>query len=299
MRARVVAGTFSPSVALRVARQLGWLDAADLEVEEVPVRSSPEQFRALIDGALDVALTNPDNVLAYRFWPDNPLSRTADVAIVAGIDRGLGLGLYARRGLHPDQLGRAGLTVGVDVSTSGFAFVLYAIAESLGLNRSDQNVLALGSTPKRLEALVAGRCDITMLNAGNELRAEAAGCRLLARVTDVVSPYLGTVLAVVGDDRLDAARRLAGVFRRTAVGIVDGTLDEIAAHQARAALDLNAVLARRYVAGLKSKLDGLVTDEVTWRSDLSGVVQLRRRYHPGNVDWLDAAMAADSGLVRA
>ena len=31
MGARVTAGTFTPSVVLRVARRLGWLDAADLE----------------------------------------------------------------------------------------------------------------------------------------------------------------------------------------------------------------------------------------------------------------------------
>jgi hypothetical protein len=36
-----------------------------------------------------------------------------------------------------------------------------------------------------------------MLNAGNELRAEDAGCTLLARVSNACFPYLGTVLATV------------------------------------------------------------------------------------------------------
>src|SRR5262249_25481617 len=46
-------GTFTPSVLLRVARRGGWLRRAGVEVAETPVRSSPEQFAALLDGALD------------------------------------------------------------------------------------------------------------------------------------------------------------------------------------------------------------------------------------------------------
>src|SRR4051795_3944726 len=64
---QLVVGAFSPSVVLRVSRRLGLLDERGLEVTENPVTSSPAQFRALIDGDLDAALTSPDNVIAYRF----------------------------------------------------------------------------------------------------------------------------------------------------------------------------------------------------------------------------------------
>jgi len=296
---RIAVGAFSPSVLLRVARRMGHLGEHDLSVEEIPVLSSPAQFRSLLDGELDAVLTSPDNVVAYRLAPDNPLGVTADVRIVSAVDRGLGLALYSRRGLTTaDQL--RGATVGVDVPTSGFAFAMYALAESIGVRRDDYEVVALGSTPKRLDALLDGRCDATMLNAGNELRAEQAGCTPLATVADVCSPYLGTVLCVVGDDCLEPARRLAAALRATAEDICSGNLDDVTADEAAAALGLPAQLADRYVARLKDPRDGLVPDAVVDLASLTTVVNLRRRYLPSIVDGIDvlaAALDPGSGLV--
>src|SRR5512133_1939743 len=172
-------GSFTPSVLLRVARRTGALAEAGLEVTETAVPSSPGQFAALLDGSLDVVLTSPDNVLAYRYSPTNPLGRTADARIVSAVDRGLGLALYAGSDAQTLRGGR----FAVDVPGSGFAFAMYALAESVGLGRDDYEVVALGSTPKRLQALLRGECAATMLNAGNELHAEAAGYRALAAVS--------------------------------------------------------------------------------------------------------------------
>jgi ABC-type nitrate/sulfonate/bicarbonate transport system substrate-binding protein len=88
----LIIGSFTPSVLLRVARRTGALADAGLEVTETPVPSSPEQFSALLDGSLDAVLTSPDNVLAYRYSPTNPLGRTADARIVSAVDRGGGRG---------------------------------------------------------------------------------------------------------------------------------------------------------------------------------------------------------------
>src|SRR4051794_25312208 len=132
----LVVGAFTPSVLLSVARRTGRLEEQDLTVEEVPVASSPAQFRALLAGELDVAFTSPDNVLAYRFDPGNPLGTLADVRILSTVDRGLGLGLYGRPGLTSDDVGDPRLVFGVDVATSGFALAMYALAESLGARRA-------------------------------------------------------------------------------------------------------------------------------------------------------------------
>src|SRR5919107_5281264 len=201
-------GTFTPSVLLSVARRLGVLAEHGLgDVEEVAVQSSPGQFRSLLAGELDVALTSPDNVLAYRFDSANPLGRLCDARIVSAVDRGMGLALYGRPGLDAERL--RGATVGVDVPTSGFALALYALAESLGVGRDDYELVTLGSTPQRLRALLAGDCDATMLNAGNELFAEQAGCVVLPLAGEVCAPYLGTVVAVTDPAQLAAARALA------------------------------------------------------------------------------------------
>ena len=299
MSQRLAVGAFSPSVLLRVARRTGRLDEHDLTVEEIPVSSSPAQFRSLLDGKLDAVLTSPDNVVAYRFVPANPLGVTADVKIVSAIDRGLGLALYSRHGITAaDQL--RGATMGVDVPTSGFAFAMYALAESIGLSRDDYELVALGSTPKRLDALLAGRCDATMLNAGNELSAEHAGCVPLARVADVCTPYLGTVLSVVGSESLEPARRLAAALRATADDVCSGSVDDVTVDEAAVALGLPRQLAERYVARLKDPQEGLVPDGRVDLASLTTVVDLRRRYLPSSVDGIDVlagALDPGSGLV--
>jgi len=298
---RLALGVFSPSVLLRVARRTGRLDEHDLAVEEIPVPSSPAQFRSLLDGELDAVLTSPDNVVAYRFVPTNPLGVTADVKIVSAIDRGLGLALYARPGMSAaDQL--RGAMMAVDVPTSGFAFAMYALAESIGLRRDDYELVALGSTPKRLDALLAARCDATMLNAGNELSAEDAGCVPLARVADVCTPYLGTVLGVVGNKSLEPVRRLAAALRATGDDICAGSLDDVTVEQAAFALRLPRQLAERYVARLKDPSEGLVPDGLVDLASLTTVVDLRRRYLPSIVDGIDVlagALDPGSGLVVA
>ncbi|MPZ95366.1 MAG: PhnD/SsuA/transferrin family substrate-binding protein [Propionibacteriales bacterium] len=298
---RLVVGAFTPSVLLAVARRSGRLDEHGLEVEEVPVPSSPAQFRALLAGELDVAFTSPDNVLAYRFSPSNPLGAVADVRIVSSVDRGLGLGLYGRPGLErADQL--RGAVLGVDVSTSGFALAMYALADSMGVGRDAYELVALGSTPRRVTALLAGECDATMLNAGNELIAEQAGCACLATVADVCAPYLGTVLSVAGDNLVGHARTLATALRLTAGDLRAGRADAVAVDEAGRLLQLPTALAERYVDRLKSPDEGLIGSDEVDLEGLATIVELRRRFLPETVDGvdvLDRALDPASGLVAS
>ena len=195
-----------------------------------------------------------------------------------------------------------GGTFGVDVPGSGFAFAMYALAESVGLGRDDYEVVALGSTPKRLQALLRGECAATMLNAGNELHAEAAGYRALAAVSRTCAPYLGTVLAVVGDAQLEPAGRLAAALARTAADVVAGRLDGPTTAEAAGALGLPAPLAERYLARLKDPAEGLVPDGVVDPAAIRTIVDLRRRYRPetdSGTDLFAPALAAGSGLLVA
>jgi ABC-type nitrate/sulfonate/bicarbonate transport system substrate-binding protein len=299
MATRLVLGAFSPSVLLSVARTTGCLDRHGLEVEEVPVSSSPGQFRSLLDGELDVALTSPDNVLAYRFSPTNPLGRLLDARMVSGIDRGMGLGLYGRPGLDSAE-GLRGARLGVDVPTSGFALAMYALTESLGIPREDYELVTLGATPRRRAALLAGDCDATMLNAGNELIAEQHGCTALARVRDVCPPYLGTVLAVTGGAQVAGARALAAALVDTVDDVLAGRLDDVAADEAGTRLGLPPELARRYVDRLRDPAEGLVAGGEVDAEALGTVAALRRKYLPeiaDGEDVLDRPLDRTSGLV--
>lgn len=293
-------GSFSPSVLLRAARRTGALAAHGLEVQEEPVPSSPAQFRALADGSLDAALTSPDNVVAYRFLPANPLGGTRDVRIVAGIDRGLGLALYARKGTAAVEDLR-GTVIGVDVAASGFAFALLEILARAGLTAGvDYELVELGSTPNRLEALLEGRCSATMLNAGSDLRADDVGLPRLADVTSVAAPYLGTVLAVQGEPS-ESVRALARALRETAGEILSGRALDQALEEA-AATGLPRHLAQRYVDRLADPDHGLVPDGSVDAAALESVVALRRRHMPttsGASALLAGSTERAGGLVDA
>lgn len=296
----VVVGSFTPSVLLDVARSTGVLAAHNLNVTELPVSSSPGQFRALLAGEIDLALTSPDNVLAYRFSTANPLGERLDARILGAVDRGLGLGLYAAPGGSAADL--RGATVGVDVPTSGFALAMYALGEALGATRDDYDLVTLGSTPRRLMGLLTGECTATMLNAGNELVAEGAGCVRLAGVSDVCGPYLGTVIAVTGDKALAAGWRLSAALSATAAAILDGGLTSEVAEAATRRLNLDGALADRYVDRMRDPAEGLVRDGEVDAASLATLVRLRTEYMPTpdreGGDVLDDALREGSGLVQ-
>jgi hypothetical protein len=190
--------------------------------------------------------------------------------------------------------------LGVDVPTSGFAVAMYALLDELGLDRAAVELAALGSTPRRQEALLEGRCDATMLNAGNELAAEEAGCTALARVADVCAPYVGTVVCVEGPRHHEAASRLADALRLTGRDIADGASAGVAAEEAGARLGLSAESAGTYVRRLQSPDEGLILDSKVDLNGLATIVALRRRFLPAQragVDVLAGALDATSGLV--
>ena len=81
-----------------------------------------------------------------------------------------------------------------------------------------------GSTPARAEALLATSCSATILNAGNELRAEREGCSRVGVVSDI-GPYLGTVVAALeteDDDVRETRERFIDVMLITCARIVAG-----------------------------------------------------------------------------
>jgi hypothetical protein len=291
-------GVFSPSIVVGVAAATGALERAGINVEEVPATSSSQLFGALLAGELDAVLSNPDNVLAYRGSAANPLGRAADIRILAAVDRGLGLSLFAGPGVDPTT-GLRGGVLAVDVAVSGFAFVAYELLARQGLRRElDYEIRAVGTTPRRATVLAAGECTMTVLNAGADLRAEAAGCRRVARASSL-GPYLGSVLAALGDhvdDDPDPLRALASVILTTSRELGHGRLDEIAAPVTAARLGLDPDGVHRYLTMLADPREGLVADGRVEAGSLTTVCWLRDRYGEAGPD-LASLVAPDSGLI--
>ncbi len=289
-------GTFTRSLLLDLARSTGRLDRAGLDVRETQVVSSPAQFADLEAGELDIVMTSPDNVLAYRFLTENPLGRNIPVEIVAAIDRGLGLSLCVAPGVADVSAVRDG-TVAVDVPGSGFAFVAFALLEASGLKPGDYTVESLGSTPRRATALIEERCRATVLNAGNELRAEGAGCRIVSRVADI-GPYLGTVVAAVESpdpEIKDLRSRFVDVLLETSQEILDGQREPEVVEAAMRLLDLDEAEARAHRDCLLDPVRGLIPGGAVDEESIGTLINVRRRYRP--TPELDQVAASWSSLV--
>jgi hypothetical protein len=289
-------GTFTPSFLIELARRDGRFADAGLTVSEVAVTSSPQQFRSLAQGEYDLVFTNPDNVIAYQFLSDNPLKEKMSLRILGGIDRGLGLGLY--RGPEVAEEVHAGV-LGVDVATSGFAFIAYEILARHGVATSDMTIENLGATPKRVASLVNGGCDYTILNAGNDLIARAQGCSLVAPVTDI-GPYLGTVLAALrtpDKDQVAAQDRCRDVLADTVTSALSGFRDADVIALLASLLGLSDEGAREHLRCIKNLSTGLVPGISVDTASINTIVELRQRHRPD--DELAVALQSLDSLIDA
>jgi hypothetical protein len=175
-----------------------------------------------------------------------------------------------------------GQIVGVDVAQSGFAFVAFELLRRAGLGEGDYDVAPLGSTPRRAIALTNNECAATVLNAGNELLAQRAGCTIVSSVSDI-GPYLGTVIAALhteDTDEIALRRRFAGALGEVSREIAEGARDSQVVQAAMSLLGLCEADAITHCECLRDRANGLVP---TGRVDVASIVtlvELRRAHRP-------------------
>ncbi|MGH8962636.1 MAG: ABC transporter substrate-binding protein [Jatrophihabitantaceae bacterium] len=292
---------FSPPVVGRLGRDLGLFADHGIDLREHRVSSSMQAFQDLADGSYDLLLTNPDNVLAYRISAANPVGRRLDVHILMGVDRGLGLSLFAAPGIESlaDLRGR---TVGVDAAATGFAFTLYALMHRRGMQVDrDYECAEIGTTPIRRKILVAGDCAATMLNAGQDWLAEDGGCRRLVRVRDELGPYLGAVLVARESwtvRNVPLVDRLRTAWREANSVALDPTRASTVTAAIGAMLGCGPDVAERARQTLMSPAEGLIADGVIDPAHLQTVIDLRAAYSGSDdAPRLRSAAIADSGLL--
>jgi ABC-type nitrate/sulfonate/bicarbonate transport system substrate-binding protein len=268
-------GIFSANVVADWAQQNGVFAAHGLDVEQLPVASSPAQFRSLVAGEYDAVLTSPDNVATYVLNDGNPLGGRLDLQILRAVDRGGRLSLVGGVGTERIE-DLAGKRFGVDVPTSGFAYVGFALLRRAGLEAGrDYEVVTAGSTPRRRQLLAEGAFEATLLNAGHEARAQRAGATVLGGVGDVVRPYLGTVLATRGDGDTDAVRALLAAWDDAERSVLDpGRRDEVLALLSRQP-DTDAGIAEQMYATLLDADHGLCPGGEVEPAALEAVLRLR------------------------
>lgn len=208
-------GGFYRSLPMMVAEQKGFYAESDVEVVFDQVKSSTQQFEYLSDGRYDVVQTSPDNTANYRLNEHNPINTQVDAQGFLGLDYGMKLILVARPEIDSIEDLR-GQTISVDAPESGFAYVVYRILASHGLEKDrDYDIVSHGGVYDRYIALVENDEPFaaTLMSGGFETRAANQGFTLLDSVLDIADPYLG-VWAAARRGWLKANRELVVDFVR-------------------------------------------------------------------------------------
>jgi ABC-type nitrate/sulfonate/bicarbonate transport system substrate-binding protein len=191
----------------------GFFAKEGLAVTAEPTNGSVAQITAILDDRYQIGFGGLDDVIGYDVGQGEvPIKLKADLFAFMGTDSG---------SLHlvtaPDVVsveGLKGRTLAVDAKTTGFAFVLYRIAALHGLKPGDYQVLSVGSSQKRLEALTQGQAQAAVMFKPVADQLASKGFHDLMPISDVFPHYQAAVVL--------ARRSWAGPHRAALVGFIRG-----------------------------------------------------------------------------
>jgi ABC-type nitrate/sulfonate/bicarbonate transport system substrate-binding protein len=172
----------------------GFFRAHGIAVRVVGTPNSVTQMTELSQGKFDIAMTAVDNIVAYvEGQGEAPIGPQPEFFAFMGSDSGfLSLVGSARIERIADF---AGKMLSVDALTTGYAFVLYEVMRRHGLERSAYDLRRVGGMVQRLNSLIDGNEEGTLLSAPYNLLAKAKGLRPLVKATSVLGRYQGNVAA--------------------------------------------------------------------------------------------------------
>ncbi len=266
---------------LFVGNEKGFFRAHGISVRIVGTPNSVTQMTELAQGKFDIALTAVDNIVAYvEGQGEAPTGPQSEFFAFMGSDSGF---LSLVGSAHIDKIQHfAGKTLSVDALTTGYAFVLYELLRRHGLQRGAYNLRRVGGMVQRMDSLVEGNEEGTLLSAPYNLLAQTRGLRLLVKATSLLGRYQGNVAA--------ARRNWAKENEASVVAFIRGYRQSIGwlyeATNRGEALDIlilnvpgmTQVLAEASYAELLDAHDGFFKDCNIDLEGLNCVLELRSRY---------------------
>jgi NitT/TauT family transport system substrate-binding protein len=193
-----------------VAQKKGWL--GELEVEEIYVTGDANAMRSLLSGNADIGTIGTLNVLAAveakaKIRAINSWQPIGDYSLVLATGKGDKLADLAGKtfaasgpGGLPDQLPRL-------------------IMRTYGIDEQSARFLQVGGHSARLQAVIGGRADATVVNTVTALKGVQDGkVKILTRLSREF-PGLGYVWNVVRTESLDDPRLSAAYQLLTEIGI--------------------------------------------------------------------------------
>jgi ABC-type nitrate/sulfonate/bicarbonate transport system substrate-binding protein len=264
--------TFGSMAVEFVAFGGGFLQRAGLDVTVHHATSSKEQMEGLRQGRYPIIHTSPDNVLHER------VSGLSDAFVFMVLDTGLPQTFLARAP-HREWGDLKGGVLGVDAADSGYAFVAYEMLRQQGLVRDvDYEVVAVGSSRQRFEALLDGKIDACLL--GTHVAAEAIhrGSRAFARASDLTPWYPGiTAVTTRGfaDRNPDVVRAYATALTTATRWMAEPANSEGVLELVALALEVSAERAREVVSMETASRTALLPSTDQAASSLASVAALR------------------------
>jgi ABC-type nitrate/sulfonate/bicarbonate transport system substrate-binding protein len=268
----------------------------DVVLETTP--SSMYQAQKLVAGEFDMACTAMDNVIAYQEHAgEAELSREPDLFIIASATQiEVSFVVAPEIESYDDVKGRK---LALDALTTGFAFALYRMLDYAGLTGDDYEMVSVGSTPSRWEAVQKGEYAGTLLIEPFTGMARAQGYRVLGSTLDeaVFGHYPGQVFTA---SRAWAAQNRAAVagFLRGWLDAVDWLMDDGNTEEACAILaanmtQMNPKAIPIAVQKLRDPKTGLVPMATFDAPGLDTVLRLRSQYGPHDAPLTDPGKYVD------
>lgn len=270
---RVMSFPGGANLPLWVAEDRGLFARERLIVSVSPAPNSVVLFETLDAGQEDIAMAAFDNVVAYQEGQGEArLSAEPDFFAFMGVTRGT-IRLVVGPGItgYDDLRGK---TLAVDAMTTGYSLVLRKLLQLGGLEEGDYQLVSVGGTNARAQALMENKFSGTILTTPLEFLPESRGYRRLANAIDVLGPYQ----SIVGIARRPwAAKNHESLVRfiHATTGAIDWLFDPGNRVEATAiyrkhspnisadaaARDVNALLDERegFARGGKFDLEGMKT----------------------------------------
>jgi ABC-type nitrate/sulfonate/bicarbonate transport system substrate-binding protein len=220
---KIIAFPGAPNLPLFAGLEKGFFTDAGLKVDLATTPSSIYQFEQFAAGNFDIAFTAFDNVVAYREGQGAAkLASVPDFRVLMGATQ-IELSVV----VAPDiaEAGDLkGKSLALDAVSTGFAFVLYALLEKLGLDRGDYEAVAVGATPERWQSVKAGTHAGTITIEPFTSIARMAGFKVLTQSSDLFPAYQGGIVAARQDWAAAHAETVSAFIAAYLKGL-DWTLD--------------------------------------------------------------------------
>lgn len=279
----------------------GFFRRHGVSVRVVGTPNSVAQMTELSQGKFDIAMTAVDNIVAYvEGQGEAPIGPQPDFFAFMGSDSGF-LSLVGSAQIKSIEDFR-GKTLSVDALTTGYAFVLYELLRRHGLEVDAYGLRRVGGMVQRMNSLVDGNEDGTLLSAPYDLLAQARGLRPLVKATSVLGRYQGNVAAARRGWAKDNAESVIGFIRGYRQSIAwlyePAHRDEAIDILVRNVTGMTRQMAEASYAELLDPNDGFFRDCTIDMVGLSCVLDLRSRYAETKKELRDPSKYCDLGYYQ-